>query len=261
LGKPLVARVRQFVSNRLSTDTYIGLHLTVSFIVAAAAIWLSSALLDAVLDNATLVHWDVAVAAWIHARVTPTGITVSQRISEIGSPTSMGVLAVVGGVVLLVRRSRTLLIAWIAAFAGGGALERILKTLVHRTRPIFTPTPPVEQSLSFPSGHSMMCALGVSMLVYAVLMPRRFGDPWRSVLIGCAVSFILLVGISRVYLGAHYPSDVLGGYAAAAGWMAICVGVRGIVKHHRHRSSKRKKAGGVTTPSSTQHAFRADRKA
>ena len=58
-------RTKRFVANRLSTDTYIGLHLTVTFIVAAGAIWLSSALLEAVLDNATLVRMDVAAAEWI----------------------------------------------------------------------------------------------------------------------------------------------------------------------------------------------------
>src|SRR5213075_489785 len=94
-----------------------------------------------------------------------------------------------------------------------------------------------EQSLSFPSGHSMMCLLGVGMLVYVLTVPGKLGGVWRSVLIGAAASFVLLVGISRVYLGAHFPSDVVGGYAAGAGWMSICVGVRGIVKHRRHRRS------------------------
>ena len=60
-------RTKRFVANRLSTETYIGLHLTVTFIVAVAAIWLCSALLEAVLDNATLVRLDVAAAEWIHA--------------------------------------------------------------------------------------------------------------------------------------------------------------------------------------------------
>ena len=117
-------RTKRFVANRLSTETYIGLHLTVTFIVAAAAIWLCSALLEAVLDNATVVRWDVAAAEWIHAHVTPMGTTVSLRISEIGSPTTMGVIALIGGVELLRRRSKTLLFAWIAAFAGGGCSRK-----------------------------------------------------------------------------------------------------------------------------------------
>lgn len=218
----------------------MGLHLTVSFAVAAGALFLSSALLDAVLDNATLVRWDVAAAAWVHEHVTPTGLTVSKWISQIGSPTSMGVVAVLGGIVLLVRRSRTLLIAWIAAFAGGGALERILKTTVDRTRPRFNTSSLDEQSLSFPSGHAMISLLGVGMLVYVLTVPGPVSGAKRHVLIGLAVSFILAVGISRVYLSAHYPMDVIGGWAAGAGWIAICVGVRGVVKHTATRRRERR---------------------
>ena len=84
----LVNRTKRFVANRLSTDTYIGLHLTVTFLVAVAAIWLSSALLEAVLDNAALVRWDVAAAEWVHARVTPRGISLP-RGSEPREPLPM----------------------------------------------------------------------------------------------------------------------------------------------------------------------------
>jgi undecaprenyl-diphosphatase len=206
-----------------------------------------------VLDNATIVHWDVAAAEWMHAHVRSTGIAVSLRISEIGSPTTMGVIALIGGVELLRRRSKTLLFAWIAAFAGGGMLEKILKILVHRTRPIFNTSAPAEQSLSFPSGHSMMCLIGVGMLVYALTIHGHVGGIRRSILIGLGTSFVLLVGISRVYLGAHFPSDVVGGFAAGAGWLAICVGVRGIVKHRRHRRSP----AGVTKGRTKPHAIHA----
>ncbi|HSQ30136.1 MAG TPA: phosphatase PAP2 family protein, partial [Gemmatimonadaceae bacterium] len=60
--------------------------------------------------------------------------------------------------------------------------------------------------------------------------------PWRGVLIGLAASFVLSVGISRVYLGAHYPSDVLGGFAFGVAWLAVCIGVSGIALHRRGRS-------------------------
>jgi undecaprenyl-diphosphatase len=226
-------RGNRFLAKRLSTDSYVGLHLTVSFVVAAAAIWAGSELLDAVLDNRTLVHYDIILARWIHGHITPRGTAVSRFLSEIGSPTAMGILSVIGGVFALWRRRITLLIAWIAAFGGGGLLEKLLKNLVHRTRPEFTPTGPEEQSLSFPSGHTMMCMIGVSMVVYALLVPNRLGRPWRGVIAGIGLAFVLAVGISRVYLGAHYPSDVLGGLLAGAGWVAICVGVRGIAKHRQ----------------------------
>ena len=122
-------RGNKFLAKRLSTDSYVGLHLTVSFLVAAAAIWAGSALLEAVLDNRTLVHYDIALAAWIHKRVNPTGIAVSRIISEVGSPTTMGVIAVIGGGVILWRRRFTMLIAWIAAFGGGGpAASRALRS-------------------------------------------------------------------------------------------------------------------------------------
>ncbi|HEV8216756.1 MAG TPA: phosphatase PAP2 family protein [Gemmatimonadaceae bacterium] len=235
-------RFERFLRNRLNRETYIGLHLTVSLVVAGLAIWLSGAMLEAVLDNDTVVRLDIVAAHWIHSRARPTGITVSEIISAIGSPTTMGVIAVVGGAILLARRRLTMLFTWIAVFAGGGSLEKLLKEVVHRTRPEFTPTAAVEQSLSFPSGHTMMCAIGMGMLVYMLTVPRHMPRPWRGVLIGLAVSLVLAVGISRVYLGAHYPSDVLGGLAFGVAWVSICVAVSGLAHHRRGRSLARKRA-------------------
>lgn len=188
------------------------------------------------LDNATLAHLDVLIDGWVHAQTTPTGLVVSRVISDVGSPAVMTLIGVIGGVRLVARGRPTVLATWIAVFGGGWILERVLKIVVHRTRPAFTPTRTSEFTMSFPSGHSMMCVMGIGMLVYLLMVPRAPARPWREVLIGLAASFVLLVGISRVYLGAHYPSDVLGGYAFGVAWLAVCTGVSGIALHRRGRS-------------------------
>ena len=93
----------------------------------------------------------------------------------------------------------------------------------------------------------MMCMIGISMVVYALLVPGRRGKAWRGVIGGIGAAFILAVGISRVYLGAHYPSDVLGGFLAGAAWVALCVGVRGIAKHQQVLRHERRKKVRATT--------------
>ncbi|HSQ28714.1 MAG TPA: phosphatase PAP2 family protein, partial [Gemmatimonadaceae bacterium] len=191
-------------------------------LLAAAAIWASSALLGAVLDNSTLAHLDVLIGRWIHARTGPTGLAVTRVISDVGSPRVMTVIGAIGGVSLIVRRRPTVFATWVAVFGGGWILERLLKVLVHRTRPAFTPTKASDFTTSFPSGHAMLCVIGIGMLVYLLMIPRPPARPWRGVLIGLAASFVLSVGISRVYLGAHYPSDVLGGFAFGVAWLAVC---------------------------------------
>ena len=226
----------RFLASRLDPQSYVGLHLTISLVLAAAAIWASSALLDAVLDNATLVRFDIALDAWVHSHVTPTGIIVSRAISDAGSPAMMTVIGIIGVIVLIARGRPTMLATWIAVFGGGWILERVLKIVVHRTRPAFTPTRASEFTTSFPSGHAMMCVMGIGMLVYVVFVPRPVAKPWRELLVGLAASIVLAVGISRVYLGAHYPSDVLGGYAFGIGWLATCIGLSGVALHRKGRS-------------------------
>lgn len=227
------SRVRAWIVDRFDQRTYLGLHLTVGLLVAAGAIWAFSALLDAVLDNATLVHVDVATDAWVHARTTQPGLAAANWISWIGSPTVIAIVGVVGTLVFWRRRKRILCVAWIAAFAGGGVLDRVLKAAVHRTRPIFGATNAIPAADSFPSGHAMASFIGFSMLAYLLIVHRPATPSRRVALAASAALMILLVGVSRVYLGRHYPSDVLAGWMAAAAWTAICLSGLVIALHRR----------------------------
>jgi membrane-associated phospholipid phosphatase len=225
-----VGRVRRFFLARLDHKAYLGLHLTVALAVVALGLWAFGALLDAVLDNALLVRWDMAVDAAIHARVTPAGLNIFNWITRIGSPASMAVVALVVAVILWRQHRRTALTAWIAATGGGAILDSALKLLVHRTRPAYGAGYLHGTTFSFPSGHAMGSIVAVGMLLY--LLGRYWHPPhvWRIVSIVVGVILVVLIGISRIYLGVHYPSDIMGGWAAGAAWVAICVTALSLVE-------------------------------
>ncbi|MEO7086242.1 MAG: phosphatase PAP2 family protein [Gemmatimonadaceae bacterium] len=212
------------------------MELTVSLLVAGGGIWLFSALLDAVLDNATMVRLDRATDAWIHAHVTSSGLTFFQHVSQAGSPVSMTILAVAGGGLLWWYRRTPMLVTWSAAFAGSGILAAVVKVAVKRGRPTYGAAYLTHASYSFPSGHSSGSFIGIAMTLFVISTYGILKGAWFGVATVLGAAFVILVGVSRVYLGVHYPSDVIGGYAVSAAWGAICIGVAGIVLHARGRS-------------------------
>lgn len=226
-------RSRAFITARLDSKSYLGLHLTIGLIVCALAIWAFSALLDAVLDNATLVRFDVASVNWIHARATLGGLSFFVAMTNAGSPRAMAILAVGGAIALVMMRRWVSLTTWIAAFTGSVVIERVIKLAVHRSRPPYGARYLINHSYSFPSGHAMGSFIGIGMLLYVLGRFWHSRHTWRLITVVCGVVFVVLVGFSRIYLGVHYPSDVLGGWAASAAWLAVCVSGRGIVLHRR----------------------------
>jgi undecaprenyl-diphosphatase len=217
-------RWRRFVAARLDPASYLGLRLTIGLVVLLAALWAFGALLEEVLDNETLVRLDVAASAWIHARTTPAGLALFDAITQLGSPVAMGAVALVGSVVLWRRRRRVALVTWVAAFGGGVVVDQALKLAVHRARPTYGGAYLHGHSYSFPSGHAMGSIIGYTMLVYTVHGGGAAARRTRAALLrGGAAVIVLAIGASRLYLGVHYPSDVVGGYAAGAAWLAICL--------------------------------------
>lgn len=104
---------------------------------------------------------------------------------------------------------------------GGAALSLLLKHLFQRSRPdLFRVVP--ETGYSFPSGHAMasMCFFGMAAFLIMRIIPSW---RWRLTVMTLAVILIVAIGISRIYLGVHYPTDVVAGYAAGSMWLAFCI--------------------------------------
>lgn len=225
-----VARVRTrfpraaaFVSGRFARGEYLGLHLTVGLVISIAALWLFGGITEDVIHHDPLTAFDVALANAMQAHATPLGYAIFNAVSVTGSPVAMGALAVLVAFLLAARRQWIMLGGWIAAFAGGGVLDWMLKRVIARPRPPFASAFLHDKSFSFPSGHAMGSLIGFGMLAY-VLSVWSEANTWRNrMLIGAAAVWIVAIGLSRLYLGAHYFSDVIGGYAAGVVWLAACV--------------------------------------
>lgn len=159
--------------------------------------------------------WDDPVLQWIHGFASPSRDRAMLIITELGY--RWGTVPVTIGVALMFlalrrwRRARF----FIVSVGGAAVINQVAKFAFHRLRPSLWKSLAPETSYSFPSGHAMgSMALAAALAVLAWPTRARW---W--VLAGGSL-FVLLVGVSRMYLGVHYPSDVLAGWAASLGWVA-----------------------------------------
>lgn len=127
----------------------------------------------------------------------------------------------VAGYLLLAGKRHAMWLVLIASATGWG-LTMGLKELFGRERPSVVPHLQEQTSMSFPSGHAMMSA--VVYLTLGVLLAQLAADRWatRIYLLVVAILLTFLVGVSRVFLGVHYPTDVLAGWSAGLTWAVLC---------------------------------------
>jgi undecaprenyl-diphosphatase len=166
-----------------------------------------------------LAGFDLPVRAAVHSHAAPWLTSLMRDVTHIGdSP----VLLPLGGLILaylLNAGRRRAAVRFAVTVLGGEALNELLKLIFHRPRPESIFDVPIPGSYSFPSGHALVSVCFYGAL--AVLLAARFQSRATRVAVWVAAAAVAaLVGLSRVYLGVHYPSDVLGGYAVAVVWLA-----------------------------------------
>jgi undecaprenyl-diphosphatase len=175
---------------------------------------------------------DNALANELHAAATPAATSFLLIVTRLGSEV-LWIVGIAVGIYFLLRRERLRLGVWIAALVGGEALNWLLKQWFARARPQFDDPLAVALFYSFPSGHAMMSLIMYGLLAYFVWLstPHR----WVRVLVTTAlILLILLIGFSRLYLGVHYFSDVLAGFAAGGVWLSFCISAMNLL-HERWR--------------------------
>jgi undecaprenyl-diphosphatase len=229
----------------------------VAMLIAVAGVWAFIALADEVLEGDTQ-HFDNRVMHLLQRPATPADGDAATATLPIGPPwlrevgrdlTALGGVAVltlvtfaVAGFLAISGKYRAMVLVLVATF-GGLLISTVLKHLVDRPRPDVSHFSYVYTS-SFPSGHSMLSAVVYLTLgsMLTRLVPNRIE---KFYFLAVAMMLTFLVGISRVYMGVHYPTDVLAGWTAGLTWAVICWMVTRVLQ-------KRGQVEKDTTPSRTE---------
>jgi len=216
-------RAWTFVAARFARGEYLGVHLTIGFVISLAGLWLFGGITEDVIHHDPLTQFDMALLDWLHGHATPTGYAIFHAITLLGSPVTLTVLALGVGFLLAIRRQWILLGGWLTAFVGGGLLDEVLKLVIRRPRPPYAAAFLQHYSWSFPSGHAMGALIGYGMLAYVLVVLWIHSRRTQIAVVLVAALLIVAIGLSRLYLGVHYFSDVVGGYAAGLLWLSACI--------------------------------------
>ena len=176
--------------------------------------------LVALIDAGAMRPFDQAVIGSVRAAPLVAPLAWLQAATQLGSTVWVFSLAVLVGLVEVVRGRARVGIAAAAAIGLGALANSTIKLVVARPRPDLLTPIVVEPGYSFPSGHSLSAMVAYGVI--AVLVARSgLPGPARGVIIGLLGVLVAVVGLSRVYLGAHYPTDVIGGWLMGFAWVTL----------------------------------------
>ncbi len=205
-------------------------------LLSFVALWAFQELAENIIAGQTL-GFDTQIINAVRGAASPTLTSLMMIITLFGDWRVMTPVALIAGLYWLRGRQYGRLAMLLTAAAGGSLLEQLLKLIFHRSRPDILGRLISVSGYSFPSGHAMisMCLYGMLLYLFAYGRPR--GVQVASLVV--AALLLLSIGLSRVYLGVHYPSDVLGGYMAGFIWV-----IANIVAYHfyRHRTQPARQA-------------------
>jgi undecaprenyl-diphosphatase len=199
-----------------------GLYLVAGLLIVLGMTLTLGEIAEDVRNGEPLTVADVQLSNWLHTHGSASLTTFMLLVTSFGSTVVVSCLAVLFGLYLLWRRQPYWLTATVLSVFGGMGVNKLLKFVVHRARPHFNDPILSLTSYSFPSGHTMMATVLYGVLA-AFLISKTPRRPWRVLIVAVAGCLILLVGFSRIYLGAHYLSDVLAALAEGLAWLSLCL--------------------------------------
>ncbi|HEX5438666.1 MAG TPA: bifunctional DedA family/phosphatase PAP2 family protein, partial [Gemmatimonadaceae bacterium] len=231
-------RARVFLAERFIPGEYLALHAVAGFVLSLVTLAIFAALTEGVFGAGTLARFDMALAITLHQASTPAAAGIARALSTFGTVPVMSVIGIAVAVVLAMRRQHLLLGGWVMALVGSAVLTGVLKLLVHRPRPAFVPPLAGGAIWSFPSGHALGAVVAYGMVAYLITRSVT-GRRAHAVIWIASLLLIAAIGASRLYLGIHYFSDIMGGFAAGTVWLvAIIIGIEVARRENRERGAR-----------------------
>ena len=232
MNKPRSASLLAFLRARVSRQGYLGLHLTVGALALMLAAVLFGNIAEDVVTLDAITLLDAQVSQWFHSHAMPPLTTLMLGVTYLHS--TLGIMALSGLLAIYWVRTKAWhwLLVLLLTVPVGMLLNVLLKNIFQRARPSFEQPLLTLTTYSFPSGHTAAATLFYGVLA-AYLYCRLASWRWRVVVVTLATLLVALVGLSRIYLGVHYLSDVLAAIAASSGWLAVSLTAVGTLRRRR----------------------------
>jgi membrane-associated phospholipid phosphatase len=218
---PSPSRWRAFLRARFTREGAVGLYLTVGFLACMALVVLFAALADSIVDLHGQTPLDQQVTGAIEEFHSPARDRAASAVTFLGGQSFLLPATVVVAAALALRGRRVSALLFAGVVVGGLLLEVALKIVYHRARPSLWPVLVTERTYSFPSGHATMATLFYGGVAAVVLHLSR-SPVVRGAALAIATLVILGVAYSRVYLGAHWTTDVVAGILIGLFWVVVC---------------------------------------
>jgi undecaprenyl-diphosphatase len=236
-----VSKLHRFLAARFSPEGEMGLHFTIGVALILCAALAFGEIAEDVVEGDTITLIDVQLAHWFRARATAGFTDFMLFITHwngIGGSSVMGVLLAAW---FWYRRAHYWLVVVLVAVPGGMLLNVALKHVFQRARPTLEDPLLTLSTYSFPSGHTAAATVFYGLLA-CYLVRRVQAWPARAAIVAACVAMVMLVALSRMYLGVHYLSDVVAAAAEGAAWLAVCITAVSTLQRRRHARARGQEA-------------------
>jgi undecaprenyl-diphosphatase len=211
-------------SRRIGTRAALLLTLAVGALIALGLSFVASRVYDSVTESDGIAGLDQPILQTAIQARSPALDVIVTGYTDIAGPIGMPIIAVAAILILSLRR-RSWTPAILIASAGVGSLIMTIagKDVIDRVRPpLAEAVPPYEYSASFPSGHTLNAVAVVGTIAYLLIL-RQTSTVARALTVAGAALFPLTIGLSRVFLGHHWFTDVLAAWLLGAAWLALVI--------------------------------------
>ncbi|MBA2269454.1 MAG: phosphatase PAP2 family protein [Chthoniobacterales bacterium] len=214
-------RQLRFLQARLSPTGYMGLHLTVGMLVIILTCWCFNEIAEGIAAPGRLAALDRHAAELFQKYESPALTLIAKGVSLLGSVAFLAIASLCAAIVFIRKGWFDAVLGIVLTMVGGGLLNTLLKHFFERKRPVFENPLVNLTTFAFPSGHTMGATLFYMFLaaIAAHSLQRR---GMRVLAFACAFVMVALIGATRIYLGAHFFTDVLGAVVAGLAWFAFC---------------------------------------
>jgi len=214
----------RFIARRAENAyTVFGIFLLSGTAIAIVFTWAFSEVAEHVRKGSTQ-PFDNAIMHWMGAHQVPSVEAAMLEVTALGTGTVVGMIVLIAGMFLWLNHHRHSAVLLIVATLGGMVLDNLLKIGFNRPRPQVFEWGTHAVSSSFPSGHAMSSVIVYGTVAYLAARLQRNVHA-RILTFVLAAIIIVMISISRVYLGVHYPSDILAGLLIGIAWAGFCMAV------------------------------------